>query len=539
MTVFTTFSVLGNENITVMQSEQLNKSQNELLNEPLIAINNSKIANISILNTTFYTNIEYSKLFRIDNLIYPEKINATIYYNLSSNDYHFDYFYENSFTAEINKYKTSDTGYLMLEQAGNYTLCGWIREYTNSLSIFNTFNTPNTPNTLNTPNIFSYTINPVCKEIIVLDTNTVECDVSLDLNLDKKDGKYYYSEETLELNFEVNEIISPYETNFSYPSFPYFIIYNIQDFFGNTIRKNNITGKTSNTKLKPDKVLDIYFIDAFIYPACNDTNLFNNNVSKEIIVINNSTAINNPNKINNTNNTGKSANSINQGANSLIKIDSVYDSNNIEFGDSLRIKLKLLKINTSKSSIQSYVIDNDNKKVSEITKFSIFGDDIFQEMSIYIKLKDECKSSGIYYVVVEGLSAADKMPVQIACNKNNNQQNEDDEDKLSGTKEAKEKETATKKSSSAKKTSKKKLPTSLNPSKAAFNESLYQINSLNNLELTTNLSHSALLNTQSTATNTTSQLVFQGTQAKIKSNIKWFLIFMLGLNLVFLVMKKQ
>lgn len=469
----TTFSVFGDENPTYLS------------NESLINFNNSQLVNISILNTTFYTNIEYSKLFRIDNLIYPEKINATVYYNLSSNDYHSDYFYENSFTAEINKYKTSDTGYLMLEQAGNYTLCSWVGDYTNYA---------------------------VCKEIIVLDTSTVECDVSLDLELDKK---YYYGEETLELNFRVNET-----------TFPYFITYNIQDFFGNTIRKNNITGKISNTKLKPDKILDIYFIEAFIYPACNDTNLFNNNISKEIIIINNSTQ---------ENNTNKNTSSINQpSTDSYLKIDSIYDNNNLKFGDSLRLKLKILKINTSKSSIQSYVIDNDNKKVSEITKFSIFGDDIFQEMSIYINLKDECKQSDIYYVVVEGLSAVDKMPVQIICN----QKNEDDEDKLSETKEIKEKVNSTKKSSSNKKTSKKKPANSLNSSKAAFNESLYQINSLNNLELTTNLSHSTFLDIQNTTANVTSQIIFQGTQAKIKSNIKWFLIFMLGLNLVFLVRKQ-
>ncbi|MBS3122465.1 hypothetical protein J4434_06300 [Candidatus Woesearchaeota archaeon] len=475
--LITIIGVFGNENITPLLNESLINNESQ-------TINNSQSANIFILNNTFYTNIEYTKLFRIDNLVYPKKVNITVYYNLSSNDYNIDYFYENSFTAEINKYKTSDTGYLMLEQEGNYTLCASTK-------------------------ISDYVS---CEEITVLDSNNAECDISLNLKLDKK---YYYSEETLELNFEVNETI-----------FPYYITYNINDFFGNSIRKNKITGKTSNTKLKPDKLLDIYYITAFLYPSCNDTNLLNNNLSKEIIIINNSTLNNNTDKNNSSTNKGNT--------DSFIKIESIYDNNNIVFGDSLRLKLTILKLNTSKSSVQSYVIDNEGKKVSEITKFSIFGDDIFQEMSIYIKLKDECKSSGIYYVIVEGLSAEDKMPVQIICNKKN-------EDKLSEKKETKENANTTKKSSADKKTDKKKSATQLSLSKAAFNESLsslYQTNTLNNLELITNVSYSPL-NTQNTTSNITSQIMFQGTQAKIKASIKWFLIFMLGLNLVFLLRKSQ
>ena len=154
--LITIIGVFGNENITPLLNESLINNESQ-------TINNSQSANIFILNNTFYTNIEYTKLFRIDNLVYPKKVNITVYYNLSSNDYNIDYFYENSFTAEINKYKTSDTGYLMLEQEGNYTLCASTK-------------------------ISDYVS---CEEITVLDSNNAECDISLNLKLDKK---YYYNE---------------------------------------------------------------------------------------------------------------------------------------------------------------------------------------------------------------------------------------------------------------------------------------------------------------------------------------------------------
>jgi len=76
------------------------------------------------LNDTINTGVNYTKLFRVENLDYVTgtnfSIDITCGYNISGVKE--DVFY----LADLNKYKIAGTGDFFPTDPGNYTLCGWI-----------------------------------------------------------------------------------------------------------------------------------------------------------------------------------------------------------------------------------------------------------------------------------------------------------------------------------------------------------------------------------------------------------------------------
>ncbi|MFH1439753.1 MAG: hypothetical protein ABIG89_04250 [Candidatus Woesearchaeota archaeon] len=442
-------------------------------------------ANLSIiLPESIYTNIEYTKLFRIDNLLYPEqKIDANVYYSLVSHD-NPTFQYNNSFELkEINKYKSSSTGILFIDEPGNYTLCGNIIDYDLS-SLSDDF--------------------IVCQNITVIDVRKVSCDVSLNLILPRT---IYNLSEQLKLNFEVNNNGNNNNNN----DFPIIIEYWISDLFGNMIRsKINTTNTNKQFTPKIDDRIGVFLINGLIYPLCNDTNEINNYVSEMIIVVNN--------------NSDSNINIIEENIKSNIDIKLIYNSNKLKFGNDVKAKIEFFKGNTTKNTLNAYIIDQNGKKVSETTTLSIFGKYISQELSLSVRLKDDCEQSNgnKYYLVAEGFGVSAKQSISISCETN-------------GDKTKTKTKAVAEPKSTLKSTKSNEIKEKIDSNILTLNSSNTTISPYQNM----NLKSEELIYRQECAVDDinktmTSKIIFEGKQENIKSKIKYFVGVLLFLNVLVL-----
>ena len=220
----------------------------------------------------------------------------------------------------------------------------------------------------------------------MIDISKVICDVALNLSLEEK---YYYNEEKLSLKFKSNSTM------------PNILAYWIEDVFGNLKKeKSNSTTMNRQLTLKTESGIEIFRIIGKLYVPCNDTNLTNNQVVKEIIILKNNTASNTE-----------------IDSESIISIEQIYNTKKLKFGGNVKVKSKILRKNTSKSTVQAYVINKDEKKVSEITKLGIYSKDLLQEISFYVKLNEKCKETGSYTLILEGLGVIKKQKIKIMCEK--------------------------------------------------------------------------------------------------------------------------
>jgi hypothetical protein len=465
--LFLIFIIIFSPSNSVIAFENLSINQSKLLQSQL---------NLSIiLDQTLYTNIEYNKLFRVDNLLYPkEKQNAVVNYSLVGNDILnknysiFDSFEINS----INKYKSANTGKLYLEKPGNYTICGNFFQDNNLVNFSSqTFNI--------TPII------QVCKNISILDLSRINCDHKLGIKITYPENSTSLNKgDKLDIQFLINS------------SLPYDLEYWIDDIFQEKIKqKMNTSSSKKQYTIRSEKEIDLLFINAILYPLCNDTNISNNNLSKQLVIVNS-----------------------NKELLPKLTITKIYNENKLKFGKNIRVKINVIKINSTKNSIKAYVVNKDDKKVSEITQISLFGKDIFQELLLYIELKNVC-SKGKHYLVIEGFDMEDKKALFIVCD---------------NSKDANEKK----------------------ESKNSINSG---INSKTNIELTNNSPHSLILNTniskeslnlnQITADNNLSftsnatcfgnlNIHYQGKSVKINHFIKYFLIGLLIFNIIVVFLNK-
>ena len=197
------------------------------------------------------TNILYNNLFKIE---IENKENCsvkdylTIQYNISNST---NIIKESEFTREIGCSGYANTGNWTPNQPGNFTICGKIINA--SVSFNNT---------------------SVCKNISVIDSKTITCDLDLKIYTPfiwyKDNGSEYY--------IFVNDSFG------NYSGYPMEITYWIEDFFGNYI-KNPYTTSAINTDENTSRSYTpkiecgtaVYWIKANITnPYCNDTNLSNN-----------------------------------------------------------------------------------------------------------------------------------------------------------------------------------------------------------------------------------------------------------------------
>lgn len=451
-----------------------------LQNLSKIKINSN--ANLSVvLNDVIYTNIEYTKLFRIDNLLYPQqKIDVIVNYSISGKNF----LKTGSFIVnEVNKYKTSNTGKILFKFEGNYTLCGEI----NNSGVM------------------------VCKNIIVLDLSTIKCDPNLKLEIVKNNGVLnennllsnhfltYQDDDKLKLNFNVNS------------TQPFIIEYWINDVFEAKIKqKLNTSLPKKQYTINNGKEIDILFIKAILYPICNDTNLLNNNISKQLIIVNNK---NNSNLIN-----------------SHIEFIKVYNENKLKFGGNIRIKAKIIKKNSSKNSLQAYVVDKNNKKVSEITKISLFGKGFIQDILLYVKLKEKCdvSKSSKHYVVLEGFDVEAKKAISIDCDEKKNLKKNIEKNKKKKKTKLENVESKNLCGSQENNKNNSSINSLLNLKKFKENTTLY-LNKLNDNELALDFNSSC---------DVYGGIIYQNKNSQIRSFTKFFLGLLLLLNIVVIFFKK-
>jgi hypothetical protein len=246
----------------------------------------------------------------------------------------------------------------------------------------------------------------VIDEEEVLNETNSSCDVSLDISLDKfifqNNEKVKFKPVIFNDSLTVaGEIIDA----------DYTIEYFIEDVNGNYIRSPKNTTNTNTKTFTPDidEMDKVFFLNMFIHPECNDTNLDNNLAIKSFYVINN----------------------ISLTPNIEIKKVNLGTDNKVKFGETAKATISIRRGNSSKKTVYVYIED-----ISERIKLSI-DTKAETEFTIPIQLEPNCNdgfNDGSYDLTVEGFDLTVKTAVNVEgkmksrCQKSS-PVNEDDEDK--------------------------------------------------------------------------------------------------------------
>ncbi|MBD3203325.1 hypothetical protein GF327_03465 [Candidatus Woesearchaeota archaeon] len=318
---------------------------------------------IEVLFSRANIDLTYNKLFKIINLDHisgiTDKIFVKVKYNISKNK---SILKKRVFNVTVNSYTTANTGSFMFNESGNYSICARI--------------THSSENDTNLEN------NRICKIINVVDTTKIACNVSLKIDTEK-------------LFYNNSERIS-FKNNLSNESFSYKITYWITDLFGNyikdpyTTQNTNKKSYTANIK-ETDQVLIIKSNITNI--ACNDSYKKDNYAEKMVII------------------KGK------KDLNSNLKIDKIYtgSDNKASFGDFLRVRFSAYKGDTQKTSVKTWIEDDENR-VSYITYSNINSKYDETEITVPVRIKPNCNEKyreGRYSVVVSGLDVEDRKDVVL------------------------------------------------------------------------------------------------------------------------------
>jgi len=210
-------------------------------------------------------NLNYDKLFKVTNLDHvsgqTDNISVSVDYNISING---SLVKESNFTIFVNSYTTVNTGSWTPNATGNYTICGTI-----------TASSVNDSNSADDSD---------CATIEVIDSSSIACDLSLEVNA--TDVIYGYRDT---IDYDLNVI----DLSCSNLTHPYLIQYEIEDFFGDFLRNPynstyDIKCEDSSSHQKAaDEICgtEAYYIKAkILQPYCNDTNSANNEDKFLIIV---------------------------------------------------------------------------------------------------------------------------------------------------------------------------------------------------------------------------------------------------------------
>ncbi len=217
------------------------------------------------LETEILLDLKYTSLFKIIIKNKKEvegncerKDNITVQYNITNSTGGLTK--ENNFTVEVGCSKTAGTGEWTPNQTGNFTLCGRI---INATTNFNS--------------------SLVCKNITVIDSNTIPCNLTINISA----SLIWHTGEKSKYYIFVND------SSGNYSNKQIEITYWIEDYFGNFIKKPyTTTSIKTNTKSSRDYTpkLDCgtaaYIIKAEITNTyCNDANYEDNLAEKMIVVI--------------------------------------------------------------------------------------------------------------------------------------------------------------------------------------------------------------------------------------------------------------
>ncbi|MBI2548299.1 hypothetical protein HYW21_03030 [Candidatus Woesearchaeota archaeon] len=315
------------------------------------------------LDNLLSSNVSYDHLFTLTNLVYQEgdqeNITVTVNYTVFNSAGEQERLYESNFTTHLLSVTNDGTGNYTFPGEGNYTLCGRI------LYAF-----INETNPLNETNLSN---NEVCQQIIVLHTILQPCDISLTI-LTPKD--LYFTNESLEFTPTLNN-----------ESFLFTIEYWIEDLFGMVVKSPYNTSNTNQKSWTPDEEqINVYRIKArLVMLACNDSFLDDNVAEKRVIV---------------------------QGEKPFSPVLEVEDimlgsDEEAAFGEDIPVKLSISRGNSTKSSIDLWVEDSDQQKVSTVSSVRVYDSYTTYKVTVPVQLKPNCDDAfpdTNYTLKIEGLN---------------------------------------------------------------------------------------------------------------------------------------
>ena len=351
----------GKKNIGLV-SNTTNTTVNETTNTTQEPIPSSGLIMSTYLEETLYTGIEYTKLFRIQNLDHirgeTDCINATIRYEI----YKEDDLFRIDFTPIIcmNSVRTAATGYFLTNTEGNYTLCG------------NMINA-----TQNFTNITQ------CQDMQVLNTADIDCNISIaGIFFDK-------------FIYEEDERIS-YKIDITEKRFPFEIVYSITDVFNNTVKKPTTTENTNKKSFTPKNIGEpdkVFSINAEVIPHCNDLNLSDNKHNEFLVV----------------------TSSKEKESQSRIEIKEILTKEAL-FGSAVITNLIIYKGDTNKRVVKVYATTKEGKKISEDTKVYLKDKFTNYDFNLPVQLRLDCEKKqqpGSFYIAAEGLDAKERQRFMI------------------------------------------------------------------------------------------------------------------------------
>ncbi len=314
----------------------------------------------SYLEKEIYTNYTYNRLFKIkflDKESCSIKEEVGVKYSLFKQQ---ELIFEKTFFKEVGCSTYSNTGELIVEEEGEYTLCGYS---------------------------VSHESNQVCQDITVVDVSKIPCDLSINVLTEKL---VYNSGEKIGYYTELNE-----------EKFPYYIEYWVEDFLGEVFKKKVQTTNTNKKSYTP-KIKEVdraLLIKAKVYPFCADLNVSNNEAEQLIIIVNSVV---------------DEIESAFGEEDSTIKIVKVFPEEQ-KFAGLVKVDVEIYKGGTGKYSLSAYV-EKDGKKISQITKINLKEKYTNYKLTLPLQLIlncDEKISSGKAKIVVEGLNTEDDEDFKI------------------------------------------------------------------------------------------------------------------------------
>ncbi len=317
-----------------------------------------------------YLNLELEKLFKITNLNSElgKAYDINVDYNITKSG---SIIKQNSFVKdEVNQYSTTNTGEWFPDSVGNYTICGRI-----------------TSSSVNDTNLAN---DVACKDVEVIDTSSIPCNISLNISTEK-------------LVYENGESIK-YYNNLNNESFPYIIEYWIEDLFKDIVKnKYNTTNTNQKTYTKTIDELDRAFVirSRLVKIACNDSDTRDNSAKKYVII--KGTDISESNTTNNAN----------------ITIEKIYagSDDKLKWGECFRVKLKTYKNDTAKYSIQAYVENDEGEKLTKHTsKAGLHTKNTKYSLTLPLQLKPNCDEDyqdGTHTLVITGLAETETADIKI------------------------------------------------------------------------------------------------------------------------------
>ncbi|MFC1753520.1 lamin tail domain-containing protein [Thermoproteota archaeon] len=309
-----------------------------------------------------YTGLEYTKLFRIQNLDHvsgvKDCVNATVKYDLYLNG--------SAFRVDfipiicLNSVKTADTGIFITKIPGIYELCGQIINATSNFSN-----------------------RSVCKNITVIDTGNIDCNISItDITFDK----FIYDE---------NEKIG-YKIDLDEKRFPFIIKYSITDLFGKEFRTERNTTNTNKRSFTPSGLKEsdkVYSINAEVIPFCNDLNISDNKISEFLVVKRNSE----------------------EDPRSVLSIKKIM-TKEPKFGSAVLTNVVIYKGDTTKRVVKVFATTKEGKKISSEAKVYLNDKFTSYEFTLPVQLNDDCDKkypTGTYYIVAEGIDLKERQRFSI------------------------------------------------------------------------------------------------------------------------------